>query len=48
MKVKYDTKTSKWFRSHIGQQTTVCKCEKCNLFYKPSLGHECKEGGNGS
>ena len=45
MKVKYDVKTSKWFRSHIGQQTTVCMCEKCNLFYKPCLGHKCKEGG---
>ena len=45
MKVKYDAKTSKWFKSHIGQQTTVCKCEKCNLFYKASLGHECKKAG---
>ena len=42
-KVKYDKETSKWFSSHIGYQTTVCKCEKCNLFYKPSLGHKCRK-----
>ena len=40
--IKYDEPTKKWFRKHIGQQTTVCKCDKCNLFYKPSLGHKCK------
>ena len=42
MKVKYDRATKKWFSSHAGQQTTVCKCEKCGLFYKPSLWHNCK------
>lgn len=42
MKVKFDKETSKWFGKHIGQQITVCKCEKCDLFYKPSLGHKCK------
>ena len=45
MKAKYDYKTLKWLRNHIGWQTTVCKCEKCNLYYKSSLGHECKVGG---
>lgn len=42
MTVKYDRATKAWFNSHIGQQTTVCKCEKCGLFFKPSLGHKCK------
>lgn len=42
MTVKYDRATKAWFSSHIGQQTTVCKCEKCGLFFKPSLGHKCK------
>lgn len=41
--IKYDSSTNKWFKNHIGYQTTVCKCEKCKLFYKPSLGHKCKE-----
>ena len=44
MTVKYDRATKAWFNSHIGQQTTVCKCEKCGLFYKPILGHKCKKG----
>lgn len=38
----YDKATKAWFNGHICQQTTVCKCEKCGLFYKPSLGHKCK------
>lgn len=42
MRIKYDKATKAWFNSHICQQTTVCKCEKCGLFYKPSLGHKCK------
>lgn len=43
MKVKFDANTSKWFRKHIGYEVTMCQCEKCKLFYKPSLGHKCKE-----
>lgn len=43
MEVKYDKKTREWFYKHAGCETTVCKCEKCGLFYKPSLGHKCKE-----
>lgn len=43
MTVKYDKGTSKWFSKNIGCQTTVCRCDKCNMFYKPSLGHKCRK-----
>ena len=43
VKVKYDVMTKKWFKEHVSQQTTVCKCEKCGLFFKPSLSHKCKK-----
>lgn len=39
----YDSKTDIWMKKHPEAQTTVCKCEKCGLFYKPSLGHKCKK-----
>ena len=41
MVINYDKETKKWFREHIGQQTTVCECKKCGMFYRPSLGHKC-------
>ena len=41
-KILYDNATKKWFRNHIGHETTVCKCEKCGLFYKSNLGHKRK------
>ena len=40
--MKYDKETQKWFRKNISSQTTVCRCDKCKLFYKPSLGHKCR------
>lgn len=43
MKVKYDRKTRAWFSSKLNAETTVCQCDKCGLFYKPSLGHKCKK-----
>lgn len=47
MTVKFDANTSRWFKKqiHCGitRQTTVCQCDKCSLFYKPSLGHKCKK-----
>ena len=49
MTVKYDKATREWFKNHIGSQTTVACCDKCGLFYKPSIGHKCKvkkEGAN--
>ena len=42
-KVKYDNATKKWLEKHIGANTTVCRCDYCGLYYKPMLGHECKE-----
>lgn len=46
---KFDKKTRKWFKqhNHISIQTTVCKCDKCGLFYKPSLDHKCDGLNNG-
>ena len=38
----YDKSTSEWFRKNKEREITVCRCERCGLFYKPSLGHECK------
>jgi hypothetical protein len=42
MKPIYDKATEKWFREHIGYETTVMQCEECGLWYKPILGHKCK------
>lgn len=42
-KVKFDKETANWFSQHITSQTTVTCCEDCGLYYKPSLGHKCKE-----
>lgn len=40
--MEYDRKTALWFnQQRLGTQTTVCQCDKCKLFYKPSLGHKC-------
>jgi hypothetical protein len=39
-RVRFDLETSKWFKNHIGAQTTVMQCERCGLYYKPSLGHK--------
>lgn len=41
----YDEGTKTWFSKNIENQTTVCKCDKCGLFYKQSLGHKCKKEG---
>lgn len=38
----YDEELTRWFLKNPSSQTTVVKCEKCNLYYKPSLGHKCK------
>ena len=38
----FDKATEKWFREHPHNETTVMQCDKCGLFYKPSLEHNCK------
>ena len=46
--IRWDARAKKWWKEHRGIQTTMCKCEKCGLYYKPQLGHECeKDGGAG-
>ena len=40
---EFDKETIKWFRKHPEKQTTLRMCEKCGKFYKPSLGHKCKQ-----
>lgn len=42
--IMFDKETTKWFSSHPREAeagTTVCRCEKCGLYYKPSLDHNC-------
>lgn len=39
----YDKITQKWFSENSNAETTVCECEYCGLFYKPSLGHNCSK-----
>lgn len=43
MIVEYDKETNDWFKQHPLSETTVTCCPDCGLFYKPSLGHRCKE-----
>ena len=42
MKIRFDKATEEWFKNHPVSQTTVMKCNKCGLHYKPILGHKCK------
>lgn len=37
----YDAETRKWFARNRDAETTVTRCEKCGLYYKPELGHKC-------
>lgn len=38
----FDIATQKWFKEHVGVPTSLAKCNKCGLYYKPELGHQCK------
>ena len=40
-----DRRTNEWFRQHPDARTTVTQCDKCGLWYKPSLGHDCVHDG---
>ena len=44
-RVDCDPRTADWIDRHVGVQTTLAKCEKCGLYYKPTLGHKCKMDG---
>ena len=42
--MKFDNQTRKWvYGKPYGTETTVVKCEKCKLYYKPMLGHICRK-----
>ena len=43
MKLNYGKETKKWFSKHPTANTTVWQCSKCGLYFKPTLGHKCKE-----
>ena len=43
-KVDFDSETKKWFETHPTYRTTVSRCNKCGLYFKPSLGHVCAKG----
>ena len=42
---RFDPVTADWIDAHVGVQTTVCKCKRCGLYYKPELGHKCRKEG---
>ena len=42
-KIKYDKETKKWFVQNPSAETTVWKCSKCGLYFKPTLGHKCEK-----
>ena len=39
-RARFDPETRKWFKKNWSAQTTVMRCERCGLYYKPSLGHK--------
>lgn len=40
-RIECDERTNEWIKQHPWP-TTVTQCEKCGLWYKPDIGHECK------
>ena len=40
-RIECDERTNEWLKEHPWP-TTVVQCEKCGLWYKYDLGHECK------
>lgn len=41
-RIRFDSETARWFGNHQLEETTLAKCEGCGLYYKPELGHKCK------
>lgn len=47
-KMRFDPLLEKYSReSHGWEEITVCLCEACNRFYRPSLGHRCVNDSKG-
>jgi hypothetical protein len=40
--IQMDKTTKEWFKDNRGACTTVTQCPKCELWYKPDLGHKCE------
>lgn len=38
-KAEFDPDTQAWFDRNPDAQTTVQRCDRCGLYFKPSLGH---------
>lgn len=41
--IRFDEKTERWLNEHPWRQTTIARCIKCGEYYKPDLGHLCRE-----
>ena len=41
--IEFDSETDLWFKNNTNKPTTVVQCEVCKKYYKPMLGHKCKE-----
>jgi hypothetical protein len=44
--IKLDKAAAEWFRENPEKQVTLCSCNKCKLYYKPTEGHKCQEINN--
>ena len=38
----FDDETDRWFAERPWIESTVCRCPNCSLYYRPTLGHKCK------
>lgn len=42
-KIKFDKATAKWFSQNPNADTTVGRCNRCCLYFKLELGHDCEK-----
>lgn len=42
MDIEFDKATREWFENRRGIPTTIVCCDKCGLYFKPSLWHKCE------
>ena len=40
---KFDEKTQRWMNEHPWVETTVARCVRCGEYYKPNIGHICRQ-----